>query len=284
MLIMIGSYVLNSKSLLKNIKFRSKTDHKENNDTTTYKIDEKVNEEILENNDNTENHEKQVTLIIVIILLLLLLIDFNLFLDALTIGILIIIVNKLRPNIRKNRKRDELLKLLPFGLRQLSTQLKAGIGLFDAMKIVANSDYGELSRQFKITLNDIQYGTNYIEAFDKMAKRVDAPIMDKIISQITRTLTNGGNLADTLNTIANENSNNMKIKYKEYSQKLNSVMMLYMFIAVLIPVISFVFIIAATTVMGSIIDGELLLILYLFIFPLIIIFMIIFIKNMEPTI
>ena len=165
----------------------------------------------------------------------------------------------------------------------MSTQLKAGMGLYDSMKNIANSNYGALSEEFQITLNEIQYGTNYIEAFEGLSGRTRLQSMDKLVSQIIRTLNNGGNLADTLNTLADENSYNMKIKYKEYSEKLNAIMLLYMFIAVLFPVILFIMIIAATTVMGSIIEPELLLILYLFFFPMIISFMILLIKRMEPT-
>ena len=100
----------------------------------------------------------------------------------------------------------------------------------------------------------------------------------------TRTLKNGGNLADILNTMANENSENMKIKYKQYSQKLNSVMLIYMFISVLIPTITFIMIIAASMIMGPIIPPELFILLYLVFFPLIVVLMVIFIKSMEPTI
>ena len=72
--------------------------------------------------------------------------------------------------------------------------------------MIADGNYGILSDEFKITLKQIQYGTNYIQALDELSKRVDIEIFTKIINQITRTLKNGGNLADILNTMANENS------------------------------------------------------------------------------
>ena len=124
-------------------------------------------------------------------------------------------------------------------------------------------------------MNEIKYGTNYIEAFENLSKRINLPIMEKIVSHMTRTIINGGNLADTLNILANENSRNMQIKYKEYSEKLNSLMILYMFTTVVIPVILFIMIIAATTVIGPIVKAEILLVLYLFFFPIIIVFFII---------
>ncbi len=245
-------------------------------------LEEKINNEIIDEKREVNNINPYYILIAIIVSILFL-VNMQIAIEVVVILFIIYITNRNLPKIRKDNKRNEILKMLPFALRQLSTQLKAGIGLFDAMNIIAESNYGELSEEFSNTLQDIQYGTNYIEAFDKLSKRVDAKPMDNIINQLTRTLTNGGNLSDTLNTLASENSKNMKIKYQEYSQKLNSIMLLYMFVAVLIPVILFVMIIAATTVMGEIVQPQLLLILYLFFFPMIVLFMIIFIRNMEPT-
>ena len=59
----------------------------------------------------------------------------------------------------------------------------------------------------------------------------------------------------------------MRMKIKDYAQKLNSFTMIYMFVAILGPVIFMVMLIAATTVMGALLPPVLLLIMYLFLFP-----------------
>lgn len=254
-------------------------------ENTEENIEKKVTNELLKNNNYKIKNKKIKNILIIIILLFPISVyNFQLILEIILIIILIILYKKNLPKINEKKKQKEILKVLPFALRQISIELKAGIGLFDALKTISKSNYGELSEEFRITLNEIQYGVNYNEAFKKLTDRINLEIFTKVIHQIVRTLNNGGNLSNTLDTIANENSKNMKIKYKEYSEKLNSIMILYMFIAVLIPVIVFVMIIASTTVMGSIIKPELLIILYLFFFPLIISMIIIFIKSMEPTI
>ena len=76
----------------------------------------------------------------------------------------------------------------------------------------------------------------------------------------------------------------MQIKLKEYSQKLNSFILLYTFIAILAPVILLIMLMAGSTVMGDIVSGDILLILYIFFFPLIVIFLAIFMKKLEPKI
>lgn len=253
------------------------------NEKQTPPVDNKITDELLKTHNNKINTKKIIPLLLIIPLILLI-IQPQIGIEILIIIALLIFVKYKMPEIKQQKRQKSILKVLPFALREMSTQLKAGIGLFDALQSIVESNYGELSKEFKITLNEIQYSTNYIDAFNSLSERVNSQVFDNVINQITRTLTNGGNLADILNTIANEHTRNMKIKYKEYSEKLNSVMLIYMFIAVLIPVILFIMIIAATTVMGPIIQGELVVLLYLIFFPLIIILIIIFIKNMEPTI
>jgi flagellar protein FlaJ len=74
------------------------------------------------------------------------------------------------------------------------------------------------------------------------------------------------------------------MKLKDYAQKLNSFTMIYMFVAILGPVITMIMLIAASTVMGAILPPALLLIMYLFLFPLIVGFMAFMIKRLEPQV
>lgn len=250
------------------------------------KIENKTFNELIKQNKNKENKINKDFLFIPLLFITVFIITKSMDL-SLKLGIILIgypILKSNIPKIKSEKRKKEIVREFPYALRQISTQLKAGIGLYDSMKSIADSNYGILSEEFQITLNEIQYGSNYVESFENLSKRINLPSIEKFVGQIIRTLNNGGNLAETLNTLADENSSNMKIKFKEYSEKLNAIMLLYMFIAVLFPVILFILIIAATTVMGSIVQPELLLILYLFFFPLIISFMIILIKRLEPSI
>lgn len=108
--------------------------------------------------------------------------------------------------------------------------------------------------------------------------------LSRAVHQIVGTLRVGGNLANSLNVIAEDITFDMQIKLKEYSQKLNSFILLYTFIAILAPVILLIMLMAGSTVMGDIVSGDILLILYIFFFPLIVIFLAIFMKKLEPKI
>ena len=186
------------------------------------------------------------------------------------------------PNIQKGKKNSEASRELPFALRQMATELRAGIGLHDSMRSVSLSGYGALSEEFARALEEIKYGETTEKALTDMSERINSEGLKRAVNQITRTLSSGGDLAKTLNVIADDTAYEMRMKLKDYSMKLNSFTMIYMFVAILGPVITLIMLIAATTVMGPIIPPILILILYLFLFPMVVAFMAFMIKRLEP--
>lgn len=188
------------------------------------------------------------------------------------------------PNMRRGRKSSDAAKELPFALRQMSTELRAGIGLHDSMRSIAVSGYGPLSEEFSRALEEIRYGETTEKALIDMSERINSEGLQRAVYQITRTLASGGDLAKTLGVIADDTAYELRMKLKDYAQKLNSFTMIYMFIAILFPVITMIMLIAASTVMGAILPPILLLIMYLFFFPAIVVFMAFMIKRMEPQV
>lgn len=188
------------------------------------------------------------------------------------------------PNMKKGRKSSEAARELPFALRQMSTELRAGIGLHDSMRSIAISGYGALSEEFSRALEEIRYGETTEKALLDMSERINSPGLERAVYQITRTLNSGGDLAKTLGVIADDTAYELRMKLKDYSQKLNSFTMIYMFVAILGPVITMIMMIAASTVMGAILPPIVLLLLYLFLFPAIVAFMAFMIKRLEPQV
>lgn len=188
------------------------------------------------------------------------------------------------PKLQSGKRSSEASRELPFALRQMATELRAGLGLHESMRSVALSNYGALSEEFARTLEEIKYGETTENALLDMSERINSEGLSRAVYQITRTLSSGGDLSRTLNVIAEDIAYEMRMKLKDYAQKLNSFTMIYMFVAILGPVILMIMLIAATTVMGPIFPPIVLLILYLFLFPLVVGFMAFMIKRLEPQI
>lgn len=188
------------------------------------------------------------------------------------------------PKLKSKRQYNDLNLELPYALRHMGTELKSGKGLYDTLTTISNSNYGSLSQEYKRVLEEIKYGASNEKALQNMAERVNSEGLKRTTQQIITTLRVGGNLANSLNIIAEDITFDMQIKLKEYSQKLNGFILIYTFIAILGPVILLIMLMASSTIIGDIVPGSLILILYVFFFPLIVVFLGVLIQKLEPKI
>ena len=188
------------------------------------------------------------------------------------------------PKIKEQKNYSDINQELPYALRHMGIELKSGKGLHDSMVTIKNANYGSLSREFNRVLEEVKFGKSTEDSLLEMSHRVKSDGLTRAIHQIISTLRVGGNLSGSLDVIAQDISFDMQIKLKEYSQKLNSFILIYTFIAILTPTISLIMLMAGSTVMGDVISSELLLIIYTLFFPMIVMFMGVFIKKLEPKI
>lgn len=221
-----------------------------------------------------------------VVFMLMVILGFGIIIGA-VFGLIILVMSGVivfLPKLKSGSRSNEASRELPFALRQMATELRAGIGLHDSMRSVALSGYGPLSEEFARALEEIKYGETTEKALLDMSDRINSEGLQRAIYQITRTLSSGGDLAKTLNVIAEDTAYELRMKLKDYAQKLNSFTMIYMFVAILGPVVCMIMLIAASTVMGAIMPPIVLILLYLFLFPLIVGFLAFMIKRLEPQV
>lgn len=188
------------------------------------------------------------------------------------------------PQIIQQRKYDDLNLELPYALRHMGIELKSGKGLHDTLVTVANEDYGSFSNELTRVLEEVRYGQSTENSLLEMARRVNSDGLSRCVQQIVGTLRVGGNLAHSLEVIADDISFDMHVKLKDYSQRLNGFILIYTFVAILAPVILLIMLMAASTVLGDIISSSLIMMLYVGLFPMVVVVMGLFIKKLEPKI
>ncbi len=127
-------------------------------------------------------------------------------------------------------------KYLPFALRHLAVEVRAGMGLYQAMRAVANADYGVLSEEFRRTLREIDQGKSMEVALSNLASRSMSRGLRRAVASILRAVRIGGNLSDTIMAIARDVSFEQRQKVAAYSEKLNFFGVLFMFVGVVFPV------------------------------------------------
>ena len=191
---------------------------------------------------------------------------------------------KFYPQMKQKRSYGDLNQELPYALRHMGIELKSGKGLHDTLVTVANANYGSFSRELNRVLEQVRYGESTENALLEMSNRVGSDGLSRSVQQIVGTLRVGGNLANSLEIIADDISFDMHVKLKDYSQRLNSFILIYTFVAILAPVILLIMLMAASTVMGDIIPANIIMVMYAGLFPMIVVFMGILIKKLEPKI
>ena len=292
--ILVGGVVLSLINFFENIRFKR-------DDAEDRQIDSSILEKLNFDINTRQKHESRfdevrdelleillkrhvMGLLFIGLLLMISLTGLELSLMYLIIVVMIYILLLQYPHMKDQRSYCDLNQELPYALRHMSIELKAGKGLHDAIVTIRNGGYGSLSREFNRVLEEIKFGKSTEDSLLEMAHRVNSEGLSRAIHQIVGTLRVGGNLAGSLEIIAKDISFDMQIKLKEFSQKLNSFILIYTFIAILAPVISLIMLMAGSTVMGDVISSQLLFVIYTIFFPMVVMFMGLFIKKMEPKI
>ncbi|MCX6801361.1 MAG: type II secretion system F family protein [Candidatus Diapherotrites archaeon] len=125
---------------------------------------------------------------------------------------------------------------LPFALRHMATELKAGIGLYKTIQAIAVADYGVLSEEFARTINEIEEGTDTSLALRHLALRTQSRPLKMAMMHIIRAMRIGGNLSGIINEIANDVSDDLKNRINSFSQKMNLFSVIFIFLGIVIPV------------------------------------------------
>lgn len=296
--IIIGGLILGIVNFFKNLSIENIRNEEDESDDIDLKIFSKLN--LNTEPETTRKHvsrlddlrdvllkyllKKYIILILIVVTLLLMFIGFEISAMFFVIVLMSYVFIFYYPQIKEQRQYSDLNQELPYALRHMGVELKSGKGLHDSLMTIRNADYGSLSGEFARVLEEIKFGKSTEDSLLEMSHRVNSDGLSRAIHQIIGTLRVGGNLANSLDIIAQDISFDMHIKLKEYSQKLNSFILIYTFIAILAPVVSLIMLMAGSTVMGDIISSELLFVIYTLFFPLVVMFMGLFIKRLEPEI
>ncbi|MBR6024134.1 MAG: type II secretion system F family protein [Methanobrevibacter sp.] len=285
----VGNVVFIIYEFIINFKFPSFKDSRENEPKALDITQLKKDESTIFNNfrDFVLNNmfSRKVLLSLTLFdLLLLIFIGLEISLMFIVLSVMLYIFMKFYPQIKQKRSYNDLNQELPYALRHMGIELKSGKGLHDTLMTVSNANYGSFSMELNRVLERVRYGESTESALLEMSNRVGSDGLSRAVQQIVGTLRVGGNLAHSLEVIADDISFDMHVKLKDYSQRLNSFILIYTFLAILAPVILLIMLMAASTVMGDIIPSDIIMLMYAVLFPMIVVFMGLFIKKLEPEI
>lgn len=128
---------------------------------------------------------------------------------------------------------EELL----YALWAMEVLTSSGIGLETAIKHVAENDYGEVSSEFKKVLKKLEEGEKLEIALVELMNKTQSKGFKKALAVMIRSLKGEGNVADALKTIAQRETEERKVRLKNFVEKLNPIAEIFILVSILVPII-----------------------------------------------
>jgi len=104
----------------------------------------------------------------------------------------------------------------------------------------------------------------------------------RALTQLIRALRTGGSLSDIITLIADDVAYELRMKMKEFGERLNLIGVLFMFICVVFPVMIGVMT-PVSSLLGSLIPLEIVFLFYFILAPMLSGMIVYMIKLMEPS-
>lgn len=157
-------------------------------------------------------------------------------LAVMLVPLVIMFVAFTMPNGKAKKIGSRIDKELPFALRHMSIEIRAGVGIYKTMDSIATSGYGPLSDGFKWVLSQIEKGVPTEEALEAWAERTRSDAVNRVVSHLVRALRTGGNLSEVMVTIAEDVSFERRAKIADFAEKMNLLGLFLMMFTVVFPV------------------------------------------------
>ena len=156
----------------------------------------------------------------------------------------------MQPRVVSKRRARKIDQELVFAGRHLLIELRSGVMLFDAMLGVTR-DYGEVSREFNKIVEKVTLGVPMAAALHDVAEHCPSNYGRRVILQMANSLSSGSDVADSLEAVLEQVSQEQIIQLKAYGQKLNPLVMFYMIFGVIMPSLGVTFLIILLSFVGT---------------------------------
>ncbi|MBS3149757.1 type II secretion system F family protein [Candidatus Woesearchaeota archaeon] len=190
----------------------------------------------------------------------------------------------LYPKLIASRRVRGVEKHLMSALQNMTVQMNSGVPLFDSISTIANSNYGELSIEFKKAVRMINSGEDFETALEKVAENNPSLYFRRVIWQILNGLKAGGDITRVIEGIIKSISEEQILQIQKYGSTLNPIAMFYMLVAVIMPSLGITFIIVLSSFIA--IPESLTKLIFIILFVVVFFFQIMFlgvIKSKRPN-
>ena len=209
--------------------------------------------------------------------------EFNIFIYIIPAFISLVgfLYNVSYPSLVVSRRIGDIEKNLLFFLRHLLVEIKSGVNIYDAFMSISKADYGAISKEFKKVIKEISVGVPETNALEELMIKNPDINFKRVLWQIINAIKSGANLGNIIEELVKEFSAEQRTKIRMYGSQLNSLALVYMIFAIILPSIGVTFLMILSFFSGFGVSPGILILIFI----LVIIFQFLFIglvKSKRP--
>ncbi len=187
------------------------------------------------------------------------------------------------PSNRARTKAKDVEKNLLYALRHMTVQVRSGATLFEGMKSVAFSDYGNISKDMDTAVKQIASGFPIASAIDNLAMRNRSKNYKKILWQLENAIRTGSDIGQVLMAMSENYFEEQKIAIQKFGKELNTLTMIFLITTVIFPVMAVIVLVLTALIPVQSIPSSFLFV-FLFIVAFMQIMIIGYIKEKRPPV
>ncbi len=166
------------------------------------------------------------------------------------------------PSVLSGKKAELMERDLIYALKDMLLEVSSGASIYLALNGVANSGYGEVSKEFKKIVGDSNVGIPVEDAMEQLALKTKSEHLRNSLWQIVNSMRSGSSIEGILRELTRDLTQERKNKIRSYAQELNIMILMYLLFAVVVPTIATTLIIVLGPFLGvSVGDKAFLIIL-----------------------
>ena len=135
---------------------------------------------------------------------------------------------------------------LLYAIRAIEVLLESGVGVAEAMKHVADEDYGDLSGVFKQIFRDTDSGRAFGDSIRTQSRKTDSPGLRRGLTTLVMSVEEDTNVIDRLRSIAEKEARDRRVELDGFIESLSGASEQFMIVSMLLPII---------VVIGAVISG-----------------------------
>ena len=126
---------------------------------------------------------------------------------------------------------------LLYAIRAIEVLLESGVGVAEAMKHIADEDYGDLSVIFRQIFSDTDSGRNFSDAMRTQMRSTSSAGLRKVLSSLIMSVEEDTNVIDRLRSIAEREAKERRVELDGFIEGLTGTAEFFLVLSILLPLI-----------------------------------------------